>query len=407
MPRPVTRSVLYDLGALPYAVLTAQPAWRDHGGRLAELAGVGSGDHLLDAGCGPGEGAFGMAERVPGLRITGVDCSQAMIAVARRRRRRDPSGPAVEFLHGDATRLPFADASFDAVTGQSFLYLLPDAAEVLAELSRVLRPTRRCVFLEPAVTAQAAFPEALRARALREPRFVSSMWLWRMFSRRFGRFDEARLASLFAGAGLRTIDIAPTLSGLGLIGVAERGPIASLSDVDWDRWVPTDRATLLFVVEGNRILLIRKKRGLGAGKINGPGGRIEPGESARACAIREVQEELCVTPVGVEDAGELAFQFADGYALHARVFRASGCVGVPVETEEATPLFTPIDRIPFAEMWADDALWIPLMLARKRFSGRFVFDGDRMLDHALVGPEGDAIRYPEASECTTPSRRRP
>jgi 8-oxo-dGTP diphosphatase len=161
--------------------------------------------------------------------------------------------------------------------------------------------------------------------------------------------------------------------------------IATLEDVDWARWVPTDRATLLFVVEAarDRVLLIRKKRGLGAGKINGPGGRLEPGETALACAVREVEEELCVTPTGVTERGELSFQFVDGYALHAVVFHASGLVGTPTETSEAIPLWTPLDAIPFAEMWADDALWLPLMLADRRFRGRFVFDGDAMLAHAI------------------------
>ena len=73
----------------------------------------------------------------------------------------------------------------------------------------------------------------------------------------------------------------------------------SLEDVDWERWEPRQRATLLFVVRRDEILLIHKKRGLGAGKINGPGGRLEPGETPLACAIREVEEELCVTPEGV------------------------------------------------------------------------------------------------------------
>jgi 8-oxo-dGTP diphosphatase len=376
--------VLFELGALPYAVLTAQPTWRAHGARLAELAGVKPGDRVLDLGCGPGESAFGMAERVPGLRVTGLDYSDTMIRIARARQRRDPSAAAVELTQGNAMDVPFADATFDAVTGHSFLYLVPDAARVVGEARRVLKPGGRCVFLEPAAVAdRPLLPRAIRAQTIRDPRFVSSMALWRLVSRRYGRFDDARFARLFEAAGLRVVSVEPTLEGLGFFGIGERPSIRSLSDVAWDRWAPTDRATLLFVVEEDRVLLIRKKRGLGAGKINAPGGRIEPGESATAAAVRECQEELHITPTGVEEVGELSFQFADGYALHARVFRASGLEGTPTETDEAIPLWTPLDRIPFAEMWADDALWIPKMLARERFRGRFVFDGERMLDHAL------------------------
>jgi 8-oxo-dGTP diphosphatase len=154
-------------------------------------------------------------------------------------------------------------------------------------------------------------------------------------------------------------------------------------DIDWERWVPDDVATLLFVVRDGEVLLIRKKRGLGAGKINGPGGRIEPGESALAAAIREVEEEVCVTPVDVEPRGELSFQFVDGYALHVHVFAASGCTGQARETEEAVPHWTPLALIPYPEMWADDALWLPLLLKNQPFAGRFVFDGDAMLDHEL------------------------
>jgi 8-oxo-dGTP diphosphatase len=153
--------------------------------------------------------------------------------------------------------------------------------------------------------------------------------------------------------------------------------------IDWASWTPADRATLLFVVTGRRVLLIRKKRGLGAGKINAPGGRIEPGERPRAAAVRETEEEVGVTPFGLTLHGELLFHFVDGYALHCLAFRAVGCTGEPIETDEAIPLWTSLDAIPFGEMWADDALWLPLLLAGRTFRGRFVFAGDAMLDHVL------------------------
>ena len=155
----------------------------------------------------------------------------------------------------------------------------------------------------------------------------------------------------------------------------------TFDSINWTDWVPRERATLLFIRRDGKLLLIRKKRGLGAGKINGPGGRIDPGETAEECAIREVQEELCVTPTGVKPAGELLFQFVDGYSLHGFVFTATGYQGTPTDTDEAAPLWTPEDAIPYREMWADDRIWLPFMLKGQSFVGRFLFDGDAMMGY--------------------------
>ncbi len=157
----------------------------------------------------------------------------------------------------------------------------------------------------------------------------------------------------------------------------------SVGEIDWDRWVAADPATLVFVLHDHHMLLIRKKRGLGAGKINAPGGRLEPGESPEQGAVREMQEELRVTPTGLRFCGEHRFQFTDGYSTHVHVFAASGYTGEPTETDEAIPIWAPLDAIPYDEMWEDDRLWVPLVLEGRRFSGRFVFEGDVMLDHDL------------------------
>ena len=130
-------------------------------------------------------------------------------------------------------------------------------------------------------------------------------------------------------------------------------------------------------------MLIHKKRGFGQGKINGPGGRIEPGETPRQAAIREVQEEICVTPTGVEECGELFFQFQDGFSIHGVVFRADGFEGELDETEEAEPFWVSHDEIPYARMWADDVHWLPLVLVGRSFTGRFLFDGETMLEHQV------------------------
>ncbi|WP_062270561.1 8-oxo-dGTP diphosphatase [Endozoicomonas arenosclerae] len=162
-------------------------------------------------------------------------------------------------------------------------------------------------------------------------------------------------------------------------------PIAAkkLSDIDWENWKAKDPATLTFVVKDDHILLIRKKRGLGAGKINGPGGRLEEGETTLECAVREVQEELKITPLNMAFHGECLFQFIDGYSIHVYAFAASDYDGIPEETDEAIPLWFHVDDIPYDEMWEDDRCWLPLLLKKKNFMGRYLFDKDKMLDYEI------------------------
>jgi 8-oxo-dGTP diphosphatase len=137
------------------------------------------------------------------------------------------------------------------------------------------------------------------------------------------------------------------------------------------------------VRDGN-ILLIRKKRGFGAGKINGPGGKVGPGESPLEAALRETFEELAITPLDAEQLGELHFQFRDGYSLRCLVFIAHHYLGTPRETDEAVPVWTPLDQIPYEEMWADDRYWLPLLLRGAHFKGYFEFDGDRLLEQRII-----------------------
>jgi 8-oxo-dGTP diphosphatase len=154
--------------------------------------------------------------------------------------------------------------------------------------------------------------------------------------------------------------------------------------VDWAHWVPRERATLVFVVRDGQILLIEKKRGLGAGKVNGPGGRLDPGESPVQCATRECQEELGITPTGLTHAGTLAFQFVGhnklgGHSIHVDVYRADGFTGEITETDEARGFWCGVGQVPYARMWQDDQYWLPQLIEGQRFTGRFVFEEELML----------------------------
>ncbi len=158
----------------------------------------------------------------------------------------------------------------------------------------------------------------------------------------------------------------------------------NLGDIDWDHWQAKDPATLVFVIRDGKILLIHKKTGLGKGKINGPGGKVDPGESPESCAIRECREELDITVSNLEYCGQHRFQFVDGYSIHVWLYRTADFDGVATESVEARPVWFKLDEIPYDQMWEDDRIWLPMLIRRERFLGRWIFDGDRMLDYELV-----------------------
>ncbi len=160
----------------------------------------------------------------------------------------------------------------------------------------------------------------------------------------------------------------------------------------------SDLATLCFIVKDGRVLLIRKKRGLGAGKVNAPGGKLESGETAQAAAVRETQEEVGVTPLGLQECGRLHFQFTDGYRLECTVFLAEDLSGAPVETAEAAPFWVEIDDIPYDKMWQDDRHWLPLALAGHTVEVACDFDGDRMLSLDLKVDGKDAKNGNDGTE---------
>ncbi|HEX8855780.1 MAG TPA: class I SAM-dependent methyltransferase [Thermoleophilaceae bacterium] len=86
---------------------------------------------ILDLGTGTGAGALWLAREFPEARVTGVDISQAMIARAKAKRPDELSG-RVEFLVGDAERLPFAGGSLDLVAQISVPVFFDEVARVLA-----------------------------------------------------------------------------------------------------------------------------------------------------------------------------------------------------------------------------------------------------------------------------------
>jgi len=100
---------------------------------LSALVGGVEGDDVLEVACGTGRFSVELAES--GADMTGVDISKPMLmkGVGKARER----GLGVEFLRGDAKRLPFPDDSFDLVLGMRFFHLVDEPAAYLAEMARV------------------------------------------------------------------------------------------------------------------------------------------------------------------------------------------------------------------------------------------------------------------------------
>jgi 8-oxo-dGTP diphosphatase len=164
-----------------------------------------------------------------------------------------------------------------------------------------------------------------------------------------------------------------------------------VEDIDWDSWEPGETAVLCYLFDGDNVLLIEKKTGLGKGLVNAPGGHIEEAETASEAAMREITEETGVSIDSVDHRGILEFQFTDGLAMRGHVFFTHRHTGEIHETEEANPFWCPVTNLPYDRMWEDDPLWIPMALEGKKFHGRFIFDGEKMLDSELVELEEEEM----------------
>lgn len=144
--------------------------------------------------------------------------------------------------------------------------------------------------------------------------------------------------------------------------------------------------TLCIIHNHPKVLLGMKKRGFGAGKWNGFGGKVETGETIEEAAKREVCEEAGIRVADIEKVGHINFEFVgDPVTLEVHVFKAGSFSGEPTEGEEMKPQWFHKDKIPFDQMWPDDKHWFPLFLAGKKFKGKFVFEGhNKIIEHSLV-----------------------
>jgi SAM-dependent methyltransferase len=124
---------LVDNSAQAYEQYLVPPIMAPYADDL--VAGVMSGDRVLDVACGTGIVARRAAAR--GAHVTGADLNEQMLEVAR------SIAPEIRWIEADAADLPLADGAFDVVLCQQGLQFMPDPAAALAEMRRVLAPGGR------------------------------------------------------------------------------------------------------------------------------------------------------------------------------------------------------------------------------------------------------------------------
>lgn len=131
----------------------------------------------------------------------------------------------------------------------------------------------------------------------------------------------------------------------------------------------------------SEVVLAMKKRGFGAGKWNGVGGKVLPGELPETAIRREATEEIGVVLGKLYHVATLTFSFIEhaDWSQVCEVYLATTWEGEPQESEEMAPQWFNVSEIPYDDMWSDDKYWLPQVLVGKKIKARFTFTSEQEL----------------------------
>jgi SAM-dependent methyltransferase len=218
-----------ERAAESYETLFVPALFAEWASRVADAAQIQPGQHVLDVACGTGVLARAARARTgPSGSVAGLDASRGMLTVAAR------LAPDIDWRHGSADALPFADSSFDAVVSQFGLMFFKERGQALREMLRVLK-SQGCLAVAvwsaieelPAYAVELKIFERLAgpraAEALRAP---------------FALGDRALLASLFTEAGMPSARIETQH------GTARFPSIRTMVEADLRGWLPMFGVTL-------------------------------------------------------------------------------------------------------------------------------------------------------------------
>jgi 8-oxo-dGTP diphosphatase len=146
-------------------------------------------------------------------------------------------------------------------------------------------------------------------------------------------------------------------------------------------------ATLCYVKHNGQTLMIhrvKKSNDIHAGKWNGLGGKLEPGESPEQCVIREVREEAGLELRNPRYHGLLMFADFKTEDWYVWVFTATEFNGGLIESPEGHLKWIPDEEITSLPLWPSDFIFLPWLEGGKIFSARFQYHDEEMFGHEVA-----------------------
>ena len=152
-------------------------------------------------------------------------------------------------------------------------------------------------------------------------------------------------------------------------------------------------ATLCYVKADGKTLMIhriKKENDMHHGKWNGLGGKLDAGETPEECVIREVKEESGLDIYDPQLKGILTFpKFFEDEDWYAFIFAAHKFKGEVIDSNEGVLKWVDDDQLLELDLWEGDRIFIPWLGRSGFFSGKFVYDSGRLVEHAVVFYENE------------------
>lgn len=149
-------------------------------------------------------------------------------------------------------------------------------------------------------------------------------------------------------------------------------------------------------LDGDEVLLGEKLTGLGAGKVVGPGGKQEPGETPVETAVREVREEVGLTLAreNLVPLARITYPFVGRPELSQRshAFIVRDWSGELRASDEIAATWWAIRQLPVDRMWSDAALWLPRALVGEFVEATFeIGEADQVLSQQMVWTTRESV----------------